>query len=215
MQDVWAGRRELLRNAIARSLESVDFSHGQLIREQIEAVDAAEYETAALACLAAAEAAGGSADSAVSGARAIALLSQMGLVFTSLDNSGGSASLSTAWGMPRSLNAGDALFALAQASLLSGPDELTTAKRLQATVILDEGTRALVDALLALGEKNDAATMSQRALLPAAMTLGGLLGGADENARDRLSMLGQEWSLLPAKDLSRRLAGDPDRWLAT
>jgi hypothetical protein len=45
--------------------------------------------------------------------------------------------------------------------------------------------------------------------------LGGLLGGADEMTRDRLSILGHEWSSLPAEDLSRRLAGDPHRWLAT
>jgi geranylgeranyl diphosphate synthase type I len=215
MQDVWAGRRELLRDTIAHKIEVLDLSHSQLVREQFEAADAADYETAALACLAAAKAAGGSSDSAASGATAIALLSQMALVFMGLENSGGAASLSTAWGMPRSLNAGDAMFALAQASLLSGRDELTAAKHLQATVILDEGTRALVDALLALGEEDGPATTCQRALLPAAMTLGGLLGGADEKTRDRLSILGHEWSLLPAEDLSRRLAADPSGWLAT
>jgi hypothetical protein len=215
MQDVWAGRRELLRDAIARRLEALEFSHGQLVREQIEAAAAEDYETAALACLAAAEAVGGLPDAAISGATALALLAQMGLVFTGLENSGGAASLSTAWGMPRSLNAGDAMFALAQMSLLSGRDEMTAAKRLQATAILDGGSRALVEALVTTGRQEDAAATSQRALLPAALSLGGLLGGADDTTRERLKSLGQEWSALPAEELSRRLAGDPRGWLAT
>jgi hypothetical protein len=107
------------------------------------------------------------------------------------------------------------MFALAQACLFSGRDELTAAKRLQATRILDEGTRALVEALFALGEQDDAPATSQRALLPAAMSLGALLGGADETLRQRLASLGGAWSQLPAEELSQHLAGDPRRWLAT
>jgi hypothetical protein len=215
MQDVWAGRREVLKDAIARSLEAIGFSHGQLVREQIEATAPGDYEAAALACLAAAEAAGGSAEAALPGAVSMAFLSQMGLVFMGLENSGGAASLSTAWGMPRSLNAGDAMFALAQESLLAAPEELTAEERLQATVILDGGSRDLVDALFGMSGEGDAGATGQRALLPAAMALGALLGGGDEKVRERLAELGREWSALSAEALSRELAGDPRGWLAT
>jgi hypothetical protein len=214
MQNVWAGRSELLHEAIGRSLDAIEFSHGQLMREQVEASDPAAYEPAALACLAAAEAAGGTARAALPGAVSIALMSQMALVFMGLENSGGVASLSTAWGMPRSLNAGDAMFAVAQDSLLAAVDELTAEERLQATRILDGGARTMVDALFDAPE-GDVASVSQRALLPAAMALGGLLGGANPKTRERLRSLGQAWATLPADELSRRLAGDPRSWLAT
>jgi hypothetical protein len=81
--------------------------------------------------------------------------------------------------------------------------------------ILDWGTRALIDALFAMSEDADSATVGQCALIPAAMALGPLLGGGDTEAGQRLLQLGFDWSLLPAEELSRRLAGDPRRWLAT
>jgi len=215
MQDIWAGRRELLNEAIARSLSALEFSHGQLVREQVEASDRDETQTAALACLSAAEAAGGPAEAAIPAAVALTLISQMGMVFVGLENSRGGASLSTAWGMPRSLNAGDALFATAQESLLAFPDEITAENRLRAASILDNGSRALVEALLVLGEEHDPAAASQRALLPAAMALGGVFGGGDDRVRERLQGLGEEWNALPPEELSIRLAGDPKRWLET
>jgi len=215
MQDVWAGRREMLQGAIYRQMDATPFTCGQLVREQVEASDPAGYETAAFACLAAAEAAGGSAAAALPGALSMAFLSQMALVFVGLENSGGAASLSTAWGMPRALNAGDAMFALAHQSLLAAPDELTTEERLQATRILDSGSREIVEALFAANGDGDLAATGQRALLSPAMALGGLLGGADAGARERLEQLGHQWSLLPAEALSRQLASDPRRWLAT
>jgi hypothetical protein len=214
MQDVWAGRREQLSEAIARSLDTIEFSHGQLVREQIEAAALADYEMAALACLSAAEAVGSKSDTEVRGAMSIALMSQMGLVFAGLENSGGAASLSTAWGMPRALNAGDAMFVLAQDALLSMPDEITADVRLQAIVLLDVGARALVDSLFAAGDGDPASTV-QRALLASSMALGGLLGGADAQSVARLGQLGREWSRLPADQLSRHLASDPAGWLAT
>ncbi len=215
IQDIWAGHRELLREGVAHCVDDPRFTSGQLVREQIEASETADYETAAFACLLAAQAVGGSPEAALPGAVAIAYLSQMALVFMSLENSGGAASLSTAWGMPRSLNAGDAMFALAQESILAVPDELTAEVRLQATGILDAGSRDLVDALFSANGEGDPVAIGQTALLSSAMALGGLLGGADATGRERLAQLGRQWSALPAEELSRMLASDPAGWLAT
>lgn len=215
MKDIWASRRELVHDALLQRAEAVAFSSNQLVREQIQASDPADYEMVALACLAAAEAAGGSAKAALPGAVAVAALAQMALVFSGLENSGGAASLSTAWGMPRSLNVGDAFFALAQESILLASVELAAEERLQATRILDASSRALVDALFGASEHADVALAGQRALLPSAMALGGLYAGAGEDVRTQLAQLGREWAQLSPEDLSRRLAGDPSGWLAT
>ena len=215
MQDIWAGRRDLLHEAVSGSLEGASFSSAQLVREQLEASDPGDYEAAAFASLAAAEAVGGAYEAALPGAVAMALLSQMALVFTGMENSGGAASLSTAWGMPRSLNAGDAFFAMAQESVLAAPAELTAADRLQATRILDGGSRDLLDALFAANGNADPVAIGLRALLPAAMALGALLGGADAGASQRLAELGRAWATMEPEALSRQLASDPGRWLAT
>jgi geranylgeranyl diphosphate synthase type I len=214
MQHIWAGRREQLSEAIGRSLDTLHFSHGQLVREQIEAADPAGYEVAAMACLSAAEAAGGSVDAALPGAVALALISEMGFTFRGLENSGGAASLSTAWGMPRALNAGDSMFALAQDALLSIPDEVTAEARLQATMVFDRGVRALIESMFDAGGGAPASNC-QRSLLPAAMALGGLLAGADLHRVKRLEQLGREWSALPEDELARQLASDPSGWLAS
>lgn len=216
MQDLWAGHRTLLHEAISSRLDDARFKSGELAREQIEASEPGSYDAAALACLAAAEAVGGSPDAALPGAVAIAFMSQMALVFTGLENSGGAASLSTAWGMPRSLNAGDAMFALAQSSLLSVSDELRAEVRLRATGILDLAAREMVDALFAANEdESDTVAIAQAALLPQAMALGALLGDGDEAACECLATLGRQWALLPAEDLTRSLSSDPGTWLAT
>ena len=215
MHDIWAAHRELLNQGITGCLDDTEFGSGQLVREQIEASEGSGYQTAALACMAASQAAGGSPNAALPGAVAIAYMSQMAIVFTGLENAGGASSLSTAWGMPRSLNAGDAMFALAQKSLLDSPDDLPAEVLLQSTAILDTASRVLVDALLARRTDSDANDLSQRSLLPAALALGALFGGRDTSRSDRLFTLGREWSTLPEDDLQRMLASDPAGWLAT
>jgi hypothetical protein len=212
--DAWADRREALQEAVLRGIDAIELSHGELAREQVQATEPASYETAALACLAACEAAGGRAQASLAGAASIAFLSQMALVFMGMENARGASSLSTAWGMPRSLNAGDAMFAAAQHSLLTMPEEITAENHLQAVMLLDEGAKAIVDALLERPDV-DVTDVTQRALLPAAMGLGGLLGGGGPEVWGRLQSLGKQWSILPADEMSRRLAAEPRSWLAT
>ena len=215
MRDSVARHREMLQEGLSRCAKDLEPETGRLLREQLAASEPTGYEAAALACLSAAEAVGGTAAAALPGALSVAFLGQMGLVFAGLEDSGGAAGLSTAWAMPRALNAGDAMFALAQESILSAPNELTAADRLAAVALLDRGGRDLVDALYAAGEEGDGVVAGQRALLPVAFALGALLGGADVQGRERLAQLGRAWSSLPENELSRNLAGDAAGWLAT
>jgi hypothetical protein len=214
MRESRARHRELMQQGLTACLDDLPAGSGELVRAQVDTSDPAEYETAALACLAAAEAVGGSAEAAVPGAVSLAFISQMGHVFAGLESSGGSASLSTAWGMPRSLNAGDAMFALAQETILSASNELTAEDRLEALGWLDRASRNLGEALHAARPDAGAET-TQRVLLPAALALGSLLGGAGNEVRQRLAELGREWTALPEEELARNLAGDPRSWLAT
>ena len=208
MQDSWASHRTLLEGAINRALSDLRFGHGELAREQVSASDPAEYETAALVCLRATEAIAGSPDAALAAATALALVSQMGLVFTSLESQNGAASLSTAWGMPRALNAGDALFASAQRVLLSAGLEVTADQRLVAVRLLDEAARSFLDAIHAAGKAPDLLAISQRALLPSAVRLAALFGGASDGIKGRLEELAAGWSALPEEEMAAALSRD-------
>ena len=215
MRDAKSRHREMLHEGLSRYLDGMTGGSSELVRAQVAASEPGEYETAPLACLAAAEAVGGSAAQALPGAVSLALLAQMGLVFTGLENSGGAASLSTPWGMPRALNAGDAMFALAQESVLSASTGLTAEERLAAVALLDDGGREVVRALHDAGEGDTAVTAAQRALLATALGLGGLMGGGGVPAGERLAQLGREWSDLPEEELTRILANDPRGWMET
>jgi hypothetical protein len=212
--DPVAHQRELLQEAIAGFLAALPPGSGELVRAQFEATDPSDYDAAALACLSAAEAVDASPIAAREGAVAMALLAQMGLLFSGLEADSLAPSLSTAWGMPRTLNAGDAMFALAQDTILDARSELTPANRLTAASLIDQGGRDLIDALHDAGGR-ESGSFGWRALLPAALALGALLGGADAGLRERFAELGRTWRVQPEEELARNLAGDPRRWLAT
>jgi hypothetical protein len=150
----------------------------------------------------------------VPGATALVLLSQMGDVFLSLESQDGGASLSTAWGMPRALNAGDAFFAAAQNAVLTDEGEISVQRRLHALSILDDATRGFMEALLAAGEE---ATSSQgeQSLLVAALLLAGVYAGADDEAMLRLRRLAASWSGMDAAALATAVDSDLKAALAT
>jgi hypothetical protein len=181
-QDSWIRCREILEEGVARALSDLHFSQVEPLRDQLSASEPSA-NLAAMVCLRTAQAVRGTPEVAEPAATALAMVSQMGLVFTSLDTRG---RLSTTWGMPRTLNAGDAFFAIAQRVLLSSQNEITATRRMAALRLLDKTTRALAEALHAAGDMQATASMTQRALLPAAVSLGALLGGADEATRIRL-----------------------------
>lgn len=207
MQDAWTRYRSSLQSALQHSLEANPFSHGDLLREQTEAAPPADYELAALVCLRVCESLGGDEDAALPAAASLALIAQMGLVFGGLESQGGSASLSTAWGMPRALNAGDGFFVAAQGAILAAED-LGPDRGLAAVALLDTATHAYVEAVHAASAGDDALELGQRALLPAAASLGWLYAGAEEGVRENLTRLAEGWASLSPSELATRLEGD-------
>jgi hypothetical protein len=204
--DPWARYRKLLLESLDDAARDIGFTHGELVQEH-QASQAGESLLAGIVCLRAAEALGSSAESAVPGATALVLLAQMGDVFLSLESQDGGASLSTAWGMPRALNAGDAFFAAAQNTVLTDEGEISVQRRLHALSILDDATRGYMEALLAAGE---GATVAQgeQSLLVAALSLAGVYAGADDEAMSRLRRLGSRWSGLDAVALAAAVDSD-------
>jgi geranylgeranyl pyrophosphate synthase len=168
----------MLSEAVRHAIDAVRFSHAELLREQIEA-GGLEDDLAALLCLRLAEAAGAKPEAALRPATSLALLSQMARLFLSLEARGGAASLSTAWGMPRALNAGDAFYALAQEALLAPDDEVTPAQRLRAVDVLNGASRRLAEALHGAPEGKQLEA-GQQALCVAAASLAGIYADADE-----------------------------------
>jgi hypothetical protein len=211
--DPWARYRTLLQTALDEAAGNVEFSHADLVREQ-QAAGMGESLLAGIVCLRAAEALGEVAESALPGATALVLLAQMGDVFLSLESQDGGASLSTAWGMPRALNAGDAFFAAAQHAILTDDSEISVQRRLHALSILDDATRGYMEALLAAGEQATAA-QGEQSLLVAALLLAGVYSGADDEAMARLRRLGATWAGLDATSLAAAVDVDLKSALAT
>ena len=136
--DPFADYRPVLDAALTRALDSLATSHAVLLNHQVEA----PYDTsrdAGLLCLFAADALGAEPGAAEPAAVALSLLDAMGATFASLDDD--EAPLAR-YGMPRSLNAGDGFFALAQSALLHIADVEDPDKHLAAVKLLDATCRA-------------------------------------------------------------------------
>jgi hypothetical protein len=202
--DPWSVYRSLLRSALDSAVDEIGFSHGELVREQVGAAVADESELPALLCLRVAEAVGGNASVALPAATAFALLTEMSRVLLSLESA---PSLSTAWGMPRALNAGDAFFAAAQDALLSSSEELTAEGRLAAVRILDAACRDFLEALYARAEGGDS-PKPLRILYPAAVALGAIAGGAGGSTLSGLDEFAPRLNDAAPAELERLLAGE-------
>jgi hypothetical protein len=194
----------MLGEALRRSVAAAGFSHSELLREQIEAA-AGQDQPAALLCLRLAEAVGGKADAALPAATSLALLSLMGRVLVGLEAQGGGASLSTAWGMPRSLNAGDAFYALAQDVLLRNEGGMPAERRLLEVDTLDEASRAYAEALQAAPEGMQLEA-GEQALRSAAAALAGIVCGTDGDTMTRLRGIALNAGSQSGGDLEAALA---------
>ncbi|HEX5370969.1 MAG TPA: hypothetical protein VFY10_16315 [Dehalococcoidia bacterium] len=177
--DPWASYRAMLGEAVRRAIADDHLSHAEVLRQQVEA-DAGFDDLAPLLCLRLADAVCGNPEAALTPATSLALLSQMARVFLSLESQGGAPSLSTAWGMPRVLNAGAAFYALAEDTMLVTHDELPAAKRLRAVDSLDVAVRGYIEALHAASEAEQLSA-GQQALIPVAATLAGVYTNADDD----------------------------------
>ncbi len=199
--DPFAPYRPLIEAAIERELDALPFSYAELLREEIGRAGVDGGPDGLLAapalCLLAVDASGGRVEAAAPAAAGLALLEATTQLFKGLANGEYGAGLTGAWGFPRALNAGDAMFALAQSSLSrlteSEPDE---ARALTAAGLFDLACRRLSQALyVALDGRRPPAADPQAPLLALALALGALLGGAESTtagllaaAADRLAL---------------------------
>ena len=202
--DPWAPYRALLGEAVRRAIGDERLNHAELVRQQVEADEGAD-DLAALLCLRLADAVCGNPEAALPPATALSLLSQMARVFLGLESQGGAASLSTAWGMPRVLNAGDAFYARAQEAMLASRDELTAAKRLLAVDTLDVTVRDYAEALNSASGPDQLA-VGQKALVPGAATLAGVYVGADDDTMKSLRDFAESLQEIDAAGIEAGLA---------
>ena len=134
--DTFAAYRPALEAALTRTLDSLSTSHVVLLTHQLES---GASRDAGLLCLLAADALGVAPGAAEPAAVALSLLDAMAVTFAGLDEQG--APLSR-YGMPRSLNAGDGFYALAQSALLHATDAGEAGQRMAAVDLLDATCRA-------------------------------------------------------------------------
>ncbi len=189
--DPFAPYRPQLKAALSRTVDGVSLSHAALLKDALAAVEAdATAPQPALLCLLTAEALGARPGDALPAATALALLAAMGSVFESIARDQTEGPLARS-GMPRTLNAGDGFFALAQTSLLAL--EGTAERRLEATRLLDETARAYLEALNTRWDEAPS-DGSYAALLAGACALGALVAGGDDATRARLADFGRSFN---------------------
>src|SRR4051794_3436369 len=134
--DPFAAYRPALEAALTRAIDSLSTSHVVLLSHQVEPGGSRQP---GLLCLLAADALGAPSGAAEPAAVALSLLDAMGATFAGLDEEG--AALAR-YGTPRSLNAGDGFYALAQSALLHAQDTGEPEHRLAAIDVLDATCRA-------------------------------------------------------------------------
>jgi geranylgeranyl pyrophosphate synthase len=185
--DIFAPLRAPLHAAINDTIAGLEFSHSQLLGQQISMLMTHDGEQAfipALLCAYTAETMGTPAELALTAATALALLEASAFVVDDLVIAGSGADedgrgLIGTWGVPRTLNAADAFFALAHEALVQLQD-----KGLEARFVLAVADE-LNEACRAWAEESDARFSAEvlhtqhpsYALLAAAVRIGALQGG--------------------------------------
>jgi hypothetical protein len=193
--DRFADLRPALDAALTRTLDSLSSSHVVLLSHQLEGGGSRD---AGLLCLAAADALGAPDGAAEPAAVALTLLDAMGATFEALDRDG--APLGR-YGMPRSLNAGDGFYALAQSALLHAAGLPDAAQHLAAVELLDQTCNAYADELHARLQADYAPRAP--ALTPAALAFAALAAGASTEAVRFLAAGDLENASLPAEARAR------------
>jgi hypothetical protein len=197
--DPFAAYRPLLLHRVTEAVAAQPFNHAAVLQQQLERYsEAAAPPDVLLApslCLLIAAAFGSTGEAALQPATALLLLGLMAEVMLDLQPEPGVAGsqLATLWGMPRALNAGDAFYVLAQKALLRRAPGLAPEARGDALVLLDRAARNTSEALARAGALSTRArrVLVQRTLLPVALALGGLAGGAGASSRQALFAAGE------------------------
>jgi hypothetical protein len=179
--DIFAAYRPALEAALTRAIDGLAASHAVLLSHQVETGASREP---GLLCLLAADALGVPEDAAQPAAVALSLLDAMAATFDSLDEEG--AALSR-YGMPRSLNAGDGFYALAQSALLHATDAGEPEQRLAAIDLLDATCRAHAeDMRLAATDSRQVSTLRNAAIEFAALAAGTSTASLPADARAKI-----------------------------
>jgi hypothetical protein len=117
-EDLFADQRAHLYAAINDAIASLDFSHSQLLGQHMSSLSGPDADDAflpALTCVLTADALGAPSEAALTAATALAIVEATAYVVDDLvaaGSSGEAPGLIGHWGVPRTLNAADAFFAL-------------------------------------------------------------------------------------------------------
>jgi hypothetical protein len=191
--------RERIVGALQHAIDGLDEGYAAPLRSQLR-VENDSYDAAAL-CLGLGSIAGAEAKTTPC-ALTLGLLEEMGRVFMGLEDG---SSISGVWGMPRTLNAADGLYALAQ-HLLQTAEALDEAEKLAALSIFHDAARTFSEALQAWSAGGAAGLQkAARSLYPAAASFASLCGGFEDSVRVGMLALAQEAADAPP-DLAATLA---------
>ena len=214
-EDPFSPYRHLLYEATRQAVGNLTASHGELLRQKLSASEPTSEGRLfpSLLCLLATDALTGQADAGLPAATALALLAEMSEVFGGLaaadSEDAPPSGLTQSWGLPRALNAGDAFFALAQECLLQS--QLTTLypeRQLRALQLLDKAARITAEELYGRATSGPLPkeTIAAGADIPAdeqlaiGVELGGLFGGADNEATAGLAQIARAMRRFSAPD---------------
>jgi hypothetical protein len=164
-------------DGLGRAVDALGSGYAAPLRRQLRA-EGDVYDPAVL-CLGLGRI-GGNEERTLPCALTLGLLEEMGRVFLGLEDG---SSVIGAWGMPRTLNAGDGLYALGRQILMTD-EALDTESRLAALTIFTDAARGLSEALNAHAPSGAGALQkATQSLFPAAVAFAALSCDLDDDAR--------------------------------
>jgi hypothetical protein len=175
--------RRSIVDGLQRAADGLDSGYAAPLRRQLRA-EGDVYNPAVL-CLGLGRI-GGEETKTLPCALTLGILEEMGRVLLGLEDG---STVIGGWGMPRTLNAADGLYAMGRHLLLTD-EALDTATRLAALSIYTDAARAFSEALHAWApEGGGALRKAARSLYPAAASLAALCCGIEGDSKDALATL--------------------------
>jgi hypothetical protein len=178
--------RESIVDGLQRAVDGLEGGYAAPLRRQLRA-EGDVYDVAVL-CLGLGSI-GGEETKTLPCALTLGLLEEMGRVFLGLEDG---SSVTAAWGMPRTLNAADGLYALAQ-QILHSHEALDTDAKLQALGIFHGAARDFSEALQAWSPGGSGALQkSTHSLYSAAAAFAALCCGIEGSSQEALLALARD-----------------------
>ena len=177
--------RRTIVDGLQRTVDGLAGGYAAPLRRQLRAEG--DVYTAAVLCLGFGRI-GGEETKTLPCALTLGLLEEMGRVFLGLEDG---SSIVEAWGMPRTLNAADGLYALGRQILLS-EEALDSASRLTALAIYTDAARDFSDALHARAPEGEGALQKAvQSLYPAAAAYAALCCGFGDELKAEFEVAAQ------------------------